>query len=512
MTERSTSLVRMRGITVEFPGTKALDSVDIDLYPGEVHAILGQNGAGKSTLVSVLNGVLQPLSGSIKIANEQVTLRSPADALNAGISVVFQDIHLGPTLDVAENVMLGREARGRFGIDWARTREAAARQLVELGLGDLDLKATLGTLPPPIQQLVAIARAMVAQPRVLLLDEPTSSLEPADVSRLFAVIRRLRDSGVAILFISHYLEQVFTISDRMTVLRDGVKVGEFMTQETDRTELISSMFGEDIESLRRLGAERCAHQHDPEGGMVFEAKGVGLSGVFDSTDFELHAGEIVGFAGLRGSGRSELAQLLSGVWKSDVGVVLLEGQEVRYTGPGSGIKHRIAYSTEHRLDDGVISNLNVKENILLALQTLRGWSQPISRPEADSIIERYSALLGISSSETFEPAGSLSGGSQQRILLARWLATQPRVLILDEPTRGIDIGAKVEIQRRIAALADEGMAIIFISSDFDELLRICDRVVVLKDRQKIGEIQNGPAVTVDTLIEMIASDQGNSHP
>lgn len=500
-------LVKLRSLSVEFPGTVALDSVDIDLYPGEIHAIMGQNGAGKSTIVKVLNGVVAPSGGQVFLSDEPVVFRSPADALEAGIAVVFQDIHLGPTLNVAENVMLGREVRGRFGIDWGKTYAAAAAQLAELGLEDLDLSAKLSSLPPPVQQLVAIARAMVARPRVLLLDEPTSSLEPADVKKLFSVVLRLRDAGVAILFISHFLEQVFAISDRMTVLRDGRKTGEFLAREVDRAELISHMLGKDIESLKLLGAERRAHQHDPEGALVYEAQQLGLDGVFDATDLRIHAGEIVGFAGLRGSGRSEFARLLAGVWRHDVGVVLLDGKSLRLTGPSAGLRSRIALSSEQRMDDGIIADLDVRDNIILALQALRGWAHPISRAEADSVVERYLELFGLDDSDASQLAGTLSGGSQQKVLLARWLATQPRILILDEPTRGIDIGAKVEIQRRIAALADEGMAVVFISSELDEVVRLSDRIVVLKDRSKIGEIRNGPGVTVDTLVELIAAAQ-----
>lgn len=498
-------LVTLRDITVAFPGTVALDSVDVNLYAGEVHAIMGQNGAGKSTIVKVLNGVLQPERGTITIESEHMSFRSPADAHDAGIAVVFQDIHLAPTLNVSENVMLGREIRGRFGIDWHKTNEAAADQLAVLGLEELDVTSSLSALSPPVQQLVAIARAMVAQPRVLLLDEPTSSLEPADVKRLFEVVRRLRDKGVAILFISHFLEQVFAISDRMTVLRDGKKVGEYLTRNVDRAELISVMLGQDIDSLRKLGAERRAHQHDPEGDLVFEAKHLGRNGVVEPTDFELHAGEIVGFAGLRGSGRSELANLLAGVWKSDEGVVVLEGNELKFAGPGSSIKHRVALSSDRRLDDGLISELSVRDNILVALQAMRGWAKPISQAEGNSIVERYADLLRMDQTDLAQPVGNLSGGSQQKVLIARWLATQPKVLILDEPTRGVDIPTKLEIQRRITALADQGMAIVFISSELDEVVRISDRIVVLKDRQKIGEIRNGPGVTVDTLVELIAA-------
>jgi len=498
-------LVEIRDVTVRYPGTIALNGVDVDLYPGEVHAIMGQNGAGKSTLVRVLNGVDQPDSGSIVIDGQEVVLRSPADALAAGIAVVFQDIHLGPTLTVAENVMLGREVRGRFGIDWKETSRRAAAQLAELGLDDIDLDARLSRLSPPIQQLVAIARAMVARPRVLLLDEPTSSLEVAEVKRLFAVIRRLRDKGVAILFISHFLEQVYAISDRMTVLRDGVKVGEYLTHEIDRADLISRMLGEDIESLQRLGSERRAHQHDPDGPEVLRAEKLGLSGQVEPTDFTLNAGEIVGFAGLRGSGRSELAALLGRVWRADSGVVLVEGREVTFAGPGSGLRHRMALSSENRIEEGIIGGLSVRDNMLLALQSVRGWRDPISQSEAEETVNWYIDLFGLAPAAANTLARDLSGGSQQKVLLARWLATRPKILILDEPTRGVDIAAKVQIQQQIARLADTGIAVIFISSELEEVVRLCDRIVVLKDREKIGELLNGPGVSVDTIVEMIAA-------
>jgi simple sugar transport system ATP-binding protein len=291
----------------------------------------------------------------------------------------------------------------------------------------------------------------------------------------------------------------------MTVLRDGMNVGDFPTRELDRTDLISMMLGEDIESLKLLGAERREHQHDPEGEVALEAVSLGLTGVVEPTDFSIHEGEIVGFAGLRGSGRTELANLLAGVYSADTGVVVLDGQRVRYHGPGTGIRHRIAMSTESRMDDGIIADMDVRDNMLLALQALRGWRAPISKAEAEDSLQHYLEMLNMSEIDPHTPARALSGGTQQKILLARWLATQPRVLILDEPTKGIDISTKVEIQRRIAKLADEGMAVVFISSDLEEVVRICDRIVVLKDRGKIGELRNGPGVTVDTVVELIAA-------
>ncbi|XBH21739.1 sugar ABC transporter ATP-binding protein [Jonesiaceae bacterium BS-20] len=500
-------LVELQDITVSFPGTVALDRVNLKLYPGEVHALMGQNGAGKSTIVKVLNGVLQPDSGTIVIDGKEHIFRSPAESLAAGVAVVFQDINLSPSLSVAENVMLGRETSTRLGlgIDIKATRAAAAAQLAELGLDDLNLKTKLSKLSPPVKQLVAIARAMVAKPRVLLLDEPTSSLEVADVKRLFTVIRKLKERGVAIVFISHFLEQVYAISDRMTVLRDGTKVGEYPTRNLDRTELIALMLGKDLEDLQALGSERRAHHHEPDGPMLFEAHELGLTGEVEPTDFAIHSGEIVGFAGLRGSGRTELAMLLSGTLRSDSGTVTITGETLKLTGPGSGLPHRIAMSSENRTEEGIIGDFSIADNIMLALQALRGWNKPISKQERQETVDWYIDLLNLAPATGETLVRDLSGGSQQKVLLARWLATKPKFMILDEPTKGIDIGAKFQIQKHVAQLADQGMAVVFISSELEEVVRLADRIVVIKDREKIGELSNGPGVTVDTIVEMIAA-------
>lgn len=500
-----TPLVELRDITVSFPGTLALDRINLKLYPGEVHALMGQNGAGKSTIVQVLNGVTQPNSGTITIDGHEQVFRSPADSLAAGVAVVFQDIHLSPTLTVAENVMLGRETKARVGINWKATRSAAAAQLAELGLDDLNLNTKLSKLSPPVKQLVAIARAMVAKPRVLLLDEPTSSLEVTDVKRLFAVIRKLKERGVAIVFISHFLEQVYAISDRMTVLRDGAKVGEYPTRSLDRSELISLMLGKDLADLQALGSERRAHQHEPDGPMLLEAQKLGLTGEVEPTDFAIHGGEIVGFAGLRGSGRTELAMLLSGTLRADTGTLTIAGQTLNLAGPGSGLPHQIALSSENRTEQGVIGEFSIADNIVLALQALRGWNKPISKEERNETVNWYIDLLNLAPASGNTLVKNLSGGSQQKVLLARWLATKPKFLILDEPTKGIDIGAKFQIQKHVAQLADQGMAIVFISSELEEVIRLADRIVVIKDRGKIGELSNGPGVTVDTIVEMIAA-------
>ena len=499
-------LAELRGVTVAFPGVTALDRVDLQLYAGEVHTLMGENGAGKSTVIKALNGALPIDSGEIVLDGEPVRFSSLADSHAAGVATVFQDIHLGPKLNVVENVMLGHESRGRFGIDWKATRARAAAVLADLGLDDLDLGARLSTLPPSVQQLVAIARAMVSQPRVLLLDEPTSSLEATDVQRLFAIIRRLRDRGVAIVFVSHFLDQVYAISDRMTVLRDGRVQGEFLTSEIERAELISLMLGGNIGALKRIGSERRAHRQEPDGPPVLEAEGLTQHGVVEPTDLRLYRGEVVGFAGLRGSGRTELAALLSGVARADGGELRVDGVRVRLDSPRQALARRVVASTEDRAELGIVGDLSVADNIVLSLQALRGWRNPVSRREREELVRWSVENFGLSAVPVNLPARYLSGGAQQKVLLARLFATRPLVMVLDEPTRGVDIAAKVEVQAKIAGLVEQGMAVVFISSEFSEVVRMSDRIVVLKDRGKIGELGNGPGVTVDTIVELIAAD------
>ncbi|WP_395244258.1 sugar ABC transporter ATP-binding protein [Agromyces sp. MMS24-K17] len=499
-------VVEMTGITVTIDETTVLREVDLRLFPGEIHALMGGNGAGKSSLVKALTGAYRIDEGEVRIAGEPVVLSGPAAAEAAGIAAAFQDVDLCGNLSIAENVMIGHEERHWYGISWRRTRRRAVAVLDELGLGDLDPKRAVSTLPPAIQQLVAIARAMVTHPKVLVLDEPTSSLDADEVATLFRALRKLRDHGVAILFVSHFLEQVYAISDRITVLRDAVGQGEYRTRELDRAVLISKMIGKDLTELRRIGSERRAHRAEPTGVPVYQATHVGRRGEFEATDLELHRGEVVGLGGLRGSGRSELGQLLTGVARRDSGTIRLDGREVVLPNPAAALRRRVAFASEDRRDGGIIEELSVSDNIILALQGIRGWARPISRAERDALVERFMESLLIVAPGPDAPASKLSGGNQQKVLLARWLATRPHVLVLDEPTRGVDIAAKVEIQARVAELARDGMAVVFISSELDEVVRLSDRIAILKDRRKIGEVSNGPGLSVDTIIEMIAAD------
>ncbi|MDT0158109.1 sugar ABC transporter ATP-binding protein [Microbacterium sp. ARD32] len=499
-------LVRLDGIVVEFPGVRALDDVDFRLFPGEVHALMGENGAGKSTLIGVVTGTCRPAAGTVIVDGEERSFSGVAESRAAGIATVFQEAQLSPNLSVGENVMLGRERRGRVGIDWRRTRADAAEALGRLGLHDLDPRTHLSALSPAQKQLVALARSVVDDPRVLVLDEPTSSLDQAEVGTLMRVIRGLRDRGVAILFVSHFLEQAFAISDRMTVLRGGRRVDETATRDLERADLISQMLGKDIESLRALGSERKAHHYAADGEPAFRAEGLSRRGVLAATDIEVHRGEIVGFAGLRGSGRTELASLMGGDSHADGGELWVAGDRVSLRSPSAALRRRVTMTTENRRRDGIVPELTARENIVLSLQALRGWTRPISQAEQAALIETYVDALHLDPADLQRPVEQLSGGTQQKVLLARALAVRPHVLILDEPTKGIDIAAKLDIQRRISQLAGEGMAVVFISSELEEVVRLSDRIVVLKDREKIGELSNGPGVTVDTVVEMIAAE------
>lgn len=495
-------IVELRGITLGFTGVLALDGVDFCLRPGEVHSLMGENGAGKSTLIKALTGVYQIDAGTIRVAGEERHFTSTADAQAAGISTVYQEVNLCPNLSVGENVMLGHEVRRRLGIDWAATHEAAARRLSELGI-HIDSHSLLGSHSIALQQLVAISRAMVLDARVLILDEPTSSLDREEVERLFAVVRDLRSQGVAILFVSHFLDQVYEISDRITVLRNGRLVGEYGVDELPRSELVNKMIGREIQELEAI-SESADRVIDRSAIPVLRATGVGRRGVLAASDIDVYQGEVVGIAGLLGSGRTELVRLLCGADRADFGTVEIGGTPTRLTSPRHALEHRIAFSSEDRRAEGVVADLTVAENIVLGIQASRGWLRRVPRQEQEAVVAELITALGVRPADPNQRMGNLSGGNQQKVLLARWLATAPELLLLDEPTRGIDVGAKADIQRKVAELAAKGLAVVFVSSELEEVLRLAQRVVVMRDRQRIGELDSSE-IDLDGLVDFVAN-------
>jgi simple sugar transport system ATP-binding protein len=497
-------IVEMRDVTVDFPGTTALDGVSLRLFGGEVHALLGENGAGKSTLLKVLTGVQQPNSGEVLLDGEQVRLARPADALRLGVRAVYQELDLLPNLTVAENVMLGHEDR-RFGLISQRAmRVRAARALDALGL-QIDPTSRLDAHPVAVQQLVAIARATVVEPRVVVLDEPTSSLDPDEVTELFRTVRRLRDAGTAVVFVSHFLEQVYEIADRLTVLRDGRRAGEYLTGEILRADLVRRMIGKDLPALDGIvPPAESADAQDGDGEVpVLRAEGLGLRGSVAPFDLEIGEGEVVAVAGLLGSGRTEMVRLLSGVDRAGSGTLRLFGEPVRFRDPADAIAHQVVYSPENRARDAIVAELSVADNILLALQAERGWWRAVRGARRDELVASYIELLDIRPADPDVLAGTLSGGNQQKVLLARWLATAPRVLVLDEPTRGIDIGAKVEVQRLVTELAAGGMSVLFVSAELEEGLRLAHRVVVMREGSVVADVPND-GLTVDSVLALIA--------
>ena len=480
-------LLSMRGIDKAFPGVRALESVDFDLVAGEIHALVGENGAGKSTLIKVLTGVERPDAGTITLAGQDVQVHSPQHAQSLGISTVYQEVNLCPNLSIAENVMIGREPRRWRRIDGRALNRRAEQILRGLDV-DIDVSQPLGSYPVAIQQMAAIARALeISDARVLILDEPTSSLDAHETEQLFGVMRKLKAAGLAIVFITHFLEQLYAVADRVTVLRNGRLVGTYTPSALPRIELIARMLGRQLTELDDMTKIKLAGRHET-GETRLVADGLGRVGAIEPFDLELRAGEVVGLAGLLGSGRTEIAGLLFGVDKPDSGSVTVDGTLVRQHSPLGSIGRRVALCPEDRKREGIVDELTVRENIILAVQAGRGWLRRLSPSEQGEIADRYIALLKIATPSAEQAVGNLSGGNQQKVILARWLATDPHILILDEPTRGIDVGAKAEVQRLVLSLAEAGKACVFISSELDEVLRTSHRIVVLRDRAKVDEL------------------------
>lgn len=480
-------LLRMSGIAKHFPGVKALSGVDFRLFPGEVHALMGENGAGKSTLIKVLTGVYSIDQGTVELEGRPVSIHSPQEAQGAGISTVYQEVNLCPNLTVAENIFIGREPR-RFGrILWKEMNRKAEQLLRERLQLSIDVTLPLQMYSVAIQQLVAIARALNISAKVLILDEPTSSLDRNEVGQLFAVMRKLKEEGLAILFVTHFLDQVYEISDRITILRNGEFVGEYEAARLPRIELVSKMIGKELELLGELpkGAERGSKAREP----LLEAVGLGRKGAIEPFDLLIGKGEVVSLAGLLGSGRTEMARLFFGADRPDQGSLRLADSAAAVHSPRQAIDEGIAFCSENRKTEGIIDDLTVRENIVLAMQATRGWMRRMPRKKQDEIADQYIQALNINPPNPEHLVKNLSGGNQQKVILARWLVTRPKLLILDEPTRGIDVGAKAEIQKLVLSLAGAGMSVLFVSSELEEVVRVSDRIVVLRDRKKVKEMQ-----------------------
>lgn len=488
--------LEMRGVGKVFGAFRALDSVDLTLRPGEVHVLLGENGAGKSTLIKIMTGALTADSGTITFEGNEIRPRTPQEAQDLGIACVYQEVNLLPNLSVAENVVLGRAPK-KFGtLDWREAHRRAKEALAVLNL-DIDVRLPLSSYSIAIQQMVAIARAVSMKARVLVLDEPTSSLDEAEVRSLFDVMRRLRGEGIAIVFITHFLDQVDEIADRITILRNGQLVGEFLPAGLTRIELIAKMVGKELGALATHGASA----ESAGGTALIESKGL-KKGRVGPVDFEVRKGETVGLAGLLGSGRTETVRMLFALDKPDSGSVTIGGTGRHLKSPRSAMLAGLAFLPEDRKLEAIIPSLSIRENVVLALQAKRGWLKKISRKEAEEIAEKYRSMLSIATESIEKPIGQLSGGNQQKVIIGRWLATEPSVLILDEPTRGIDIGARDEIERLIAKLCDDGIGVLMISSEIDELVRCSDRFVVMREGQMVGELPSG--ASAEQIMRLIA--------
>ncbi|AEB45013.1 abc transporter related protein [Micromonospora maris AB-18-032] len=484
---------------------RALHNVDFRLFPGEVHALMGENGAGKSTLIKVLTGVYGIDEGTITLGDEQVAFSGPMQASAAGVSTVYQEVNLCPNLSVAENIFIGREPRLFGAVRWGEVRRRARKLLTRLDL-DIDVTAPVASYSLAVQQMVAIARAIDVQARVLILDEPTSSLDAGEVAQLFRVMRQLRDEGIAILFVTHFLDQVYGIADRITVLRNGTLVGEYPIAELPQLALVEKMIGKELDVLERLEEQPRRELAALEGGTPFVAVSeLGRKGAIAPFSLTIHAGEVVGLAGLLGSGRTEAARLFFGADRADRGEVAVNGKPTSLRNPVQAIEYGIGFCSENRRAEGIIPDLSVRENMILAMQAARGWLRPIPRRRQDELVEQYIKALSIRPANPDVPVRNLSGGNQQKVLLARWLITEPRLLILDEPTRGIDIGAKAEIQKLVVQLSDGGMAVLFISAELEEVLRLSHKVAVMRDREMVAQLDNDDTVDAERVMQTIAS-------
>ena len=495
-------LLDMQGIVKAFAGNRALDDASLSIAPGEVHALIGQNGAGKSTLIKVLTGAYRRDAGRVTFAGAPVEFASPLAAQRGGIATIYQEVNLIPLRSVAENIFLGREPR-RYGlIQWRVMHDEAARLLSGLGLS-LDVKAPLGMFSTAIQQMVALARAVSIQARLVIMDEPTSSLNEREVETLFGVIRGLKADGVSVIFVSHRLDELYAVCDRITVMRDGRTVYAGQMAQISRLQLVEQMLGR---AIKNEGAQTGFIKHnsgDQTGPALLSARNVTRGARLQGASVSVAAGEIVGLAGLLGSGRSELARVIFGADRADGGEVEFGGQRVQFRSPRDAIQAGLGFCSEDRKAEGIIPELSVRENLTLALLPRLAKSGVVDTKQQAEIVESFIARLGVKTSDADQPIRELSGGNQQKVLLARWLAMNPKLLILDEPTRGIDVGAKAEIQRLIGELAGGGLGVLMISSELEELIEGCQEVTVLRDGASVARL-SGEGISEEAILQAMA--------
>ncbi|MCL7745765.1 sugar ABC transporter ATP-binding protein [Halalkalibacter alkaliphilus] len=500
-------ILKMDGIIKTFPGVRALKGVSFEVRKGEIHALMGENGAGKSTLIKILTGVYQKNGGTIYFDDNEVDFKTPIEAQQGGISTIYQEVSLIPYLTVTENVLLGREPKAKWGnIDWKKAHEEAKETLKSMGI-DIDVKKAVSDYNTAIQQMVSIARAVSMKAKLVIMDEPTSSLDDNEVEVLFRVMRQLQSEGIAIVFVSHRLDEIYQMCDRITVLRDGDFIGTWDIEELNQQKLIAQMIGKSETEVKALSGMKQVNDKSNED-VVIKLEGVRRGKKVQDISFTLHRGEVLGLAGLLGSGRSEVAKVIAGIDGKDEGKLEFNGGEINLSSPKQAIQKGIAICTENRKTEGIVPNMSVRENITLACLPQISKFGFVSRKKQNEIVDLYIKKMGIKTPSPEQKIKNLSGGNQQKVLLARWLALHPTLLILDEPTRGIDVGAKSEIHSLIDQLSKDGLSLLMISSEFDELIQNTDRIIVLRDGVRVGEL-NGDERTQDNIMSVIANEGDN---
>jgi ABC-type sugar transport system ATPase subunit len=497
-------LLEMRKITKEFPGVLALDAVDFNLRNNEIHALMGENGAGKSTLIKILTGIHHKDSGQTILNGDPINPLKASQAQELGISTIYQELNLIPYLSICENIFIGREPKRLGLIDWKTVEKKSTKILEDMGMEDVNVKDPLYKQSVAVQQMVAIARAISIEAKILVMDEPTSSLNEKEVKILFNVIRKLKKENISVIFITHRIDEVFEICDNVTILKDGKLVGEFPVKDLTELSLVSAMIGRDAKTL--LESNKSYSKGLLAGKTIFKAVKISKGVKPKAVDLEIKKGEIVGLAGLLGSGRTEFAKIAFGDDIPDTGELEVNGKRVVFKKPKDAIQAGLAFCSEDRKSEGLVPNMSVVDNITLVILPELKKRGMVSKKAQRKIAETYIEKLGIKTPGPNQMVKNLSGGNQQKVLLARWLCKHPELIILDEPTRGIDVGAKSEIEMLIQDLTVQGISILMISSEMEELIRSCDRMAVLRDGEKVGELV-GEDISEKRIMKFIAGEK-----